>query len=234
MDFDFQNIGTPPKNDAPYSLWKKSDVAIVESVIILAWSAMASDPSKSIVLTTGTEVEITHALIEVMEMLLNSKQIPSFNPRKFCAPHRGAELENVSGDRLEMRPDLAVSLMSARPASALNALFFECKRLSPAHSIGNYVQDGVMRFCEQSYAWATVHAGMLAYVQNLTPVPKAKDMLENYWLANPRDFTVPVSDPKVDSATDVAVTVTEHQRILPLPNGKLSPNIELRHIWLAS
>jgi hypothetical protein len=232
----FSNLGLPPatKFEAPFPAWNQKDIWLVEQAIVSAWQHLGQDPNARDVLSSGGEVEISHKMVEMLETILNSSLIKGFTGRRFCPPIRGQELQDVSGTYLEKRPDLTFRLTSSQPYTQHNALFFECKRISPKNSVSAYVQKGLVRFCDQRYAWGMSHAGMLAFVQNLTPAPQAKTNLEKYWAKNPASPTVPISPLTVDAVGATTVTISQHSRKLLLPNGNASTDIMLRHIWLTT
>ena len=232
----FKNLGLPPspKFEAPYPAWSLKDIRLVEQAIVSAWQLLVHDPDTKIILDSGREVEISFKLIETLERILNSSSIKGFTSRRFCPPIRGQELQDVSGTRLEMRPDLTFQLTSSQPCTQHNALFFECKRISLKRLVSAYVKEGLIKFCDQRYAWGMHHAGMLAYVQNLAPAPLAKTELEKYWTNNPTSPTLPISPLTFDASGTTTVTISMHKRHLPLPNGNASGGITLRHIWLTT
>ncbi len=231
----FNNLGLPPapKFEAPFPAWSQKDIRLVEQAIVSAWQYLVQDPSSKTVLCSGEEVEISLKLIEMLEIILNSSLIKGFTGRRFSPPIRGQELQDVSGARLEMRPDLTFQHISSQPHTQHNSLFFECKRISPKRLVSAYVKEGLIKFCDQRYAWGMQHAGMLAYVQGLVPPPKAKSELEKHWANNPTSPTLPILPLAVDTHGSVAVTISKHKRDKPLPGGTASGDIVLRHVWLS-
>jgi hypothetical protein len=232
----FTKFGLPPsiKLSAPYPTWSQDNIRTVERAIIAAWQCLASSPAAKQVLDSGTEVEISTQLLNVLCSLLNAQSVHGFTGYVFEPPIRGQELEDVTGTELEKRPDISIRLRTSTPYTQHNSLFFECKRISPTRTVADYINEGLIKFCDQRYAWGMSHAGMLAYVQSVTPTPEAKIELENYWLNNPTSFTVPNCDLVVESNGSASVTITTHQRVIPLPNGHASGDITLRHLWLSS
>lgn len=232
----FNNLGLPPspKFEAPFPAWSHGNVQIVEQAIVSAWQHLAHDPATKSILNAGTEVEISVKLIETLESILNAGLVKGFTGRRFCPPIRGQELEDVTGKQLEKRPDLTFQLISSQPHTQHNSLFFESKRISPKRLVSAYVNEGLVKFCDQRYAWGMPHAGMLAYVQNLTPSPQARTALEKHWAGNPTSPTLPVSPLTVDSHGSATVAISNHKRHKPLPNGTTSGDITLRHLWLST
>jgi hypothetical protein len=232
----FTQFGLSPsaKLSAPYPTWSQQNVRTVELAIVTAWGHLANDVTTKQILDSGTEVEISTRLLDVLVSLLNDELVDGFTGYVFEPPIRGQELEDVTGAELEKRPDISIRLRASTPYTQHNSLFFECKRISPKRTVADYVNEGLLKFCDQRYAWGMSHAGMLAYVQNVAPRPEANVELEKYWLNNPASFTVPICDLVVESNGSASVTITTHQRSIPLPNGDVASHITLRHLWLSS
>lgn len=232
----FNNLGLAPspKLSAPFPAWTQKDIHIVEHAIFFAWQYLRPDAAAALVLNGQTEVEISVKLMDILDRMLNTKSMKGFTGRRFSPPPRGQELEDVTGKELEKRPDISIRLVSSKPYSNHNSLFFECKRISPKRSVADYINEGLIKFCNQRYAWGMPHAGMLAYVQNITPGTQANIELEKYWVKNPTSRTIPIFGPVVDSSGAIAVTITKHQRLIPLPSGEVSGDITLRHLWLST
>lgn len=230
----FNSLGLPPspKFEAPFPAWSHRDVQLVEQAIVSAWQHLVQNPAAKLVLNSGTEVEVSVQLIETLERILNAGHIKGFTGRRFSPPIRGQELQDVTGEQLEKRPDLTFQLVTSQPCTQHNALFFECKRISPKRLVADYANEGLIKFCDQRYAWGMQHAGMLAYVQNIVPPPQAKSELEKHWAKHPNSPTVPLCDVAIDTSGSISVAITKHGRCLPLPNGNASGDITLRHLWL--
>lgn len=237
----FSSIGSPPsiKLDAPYPAWSQKNIQTVELAVVYAWMTIVNDALlgkayASHLLSDATEVEVSVSLIGILESILNSGHIKGFNGRRFSPFVRGQELTNVTGSELEKRPDISIRLQASRPYSQYNSLFFECKRISAKRLVSDYVNEGLIKFCDQRYAWGMPHAGMLAYVQGLSPAPHAKEELEKHWRKNPTSETRSVDAPFVENNGAVSVTITKHKRHKPLPNGNASDDITIRHLWLSA
>lgn len=232
----FINIGLAPSPRlcAPFPAWKEKDIHLVEHAIVVAWEYLRPDAAATHVLNRQKEVEISIKLIDILETMLNDESVSGFTGRRFSPPVRGQELIDVTAEELEKRPDFSIRLISSKPYSNHNSLFFECKRISPTRSVADYINEGLMKFCDQRYAWAMSHAGMLAYVQDVTPTPQANIELEKHWFNNPTSFTVAICDPVVEKNGSIEVTITKHQRLHSLPSGIASGDITVRHLWLST
>jgi hypothetical protein len=232
----FNNLGLAPspRLSAPFPAWAQKDIHLVERAIVLAWQYLRPDAAATLDLNGQTEVEISVKLVDILECMLSDKSIRGFTGRRFSPPARGQELVDVTGDELEKRPDISIRLVSSKPYSNHNSLFFECKRISPKRSVADYINEGLIKFCDQRYAWGMSHAGMLAYVQNLTPTPQANIELEKHWVKKPTSLTIPIYGPVIERSGSIAVTITKHQRHRLLPSGEVSGDITLRHLWLST
>ena len=237
----FSSLGSPPsiKLDAPYPAWSQKNIHIVELAIASAWNTIVNDAllheaCALHLLSDATEVEVSVKLVEILESMLNSGSTEGFNGRRFSPPVRGQELTDVTGTELEKRADISIRLQSSKPYSQYNSLFFECKRISAKRLIADYVNKGLVKFCDQRYAWGMPHAGMLAYVQNLDPAPHPRVELEKYWVKNPTSETLPNCEPTIDGSGAVSVTITKHKRQKTLPNGSAPSDITIRHLWLST
>lgn len=228
----FRNLGfSPPKLTAPFPPWDVERIKIVEEAISAAWQMLLADDVVAVELASASEPVITLRMQDALEVILNSGAVNGFSPAVFCPPIRGQELEDVSQKKLEKRPDLTFQQHVAVPATRHHALFFECKVLGRGRTVGDYVKDGVGRFCDGRYAWAMPHAGMIAYSFS-TRFDSAWSVLTAYWNSGGVvALTIPEVDP-VEEASTAPVCVTRHKRSFTLPNNKPPGAITLRHLWL--
>src|SRR5258708_31137479 len=141
---------------------------------------LLEDDVVAVELASASEPVITLRMQDALEVILNSVAVNGFSPAVFGPPIRGQELEDVSQKKLEKRPDLTFQQHVAVPATRHHALFFECKVLGRGRTVGDYVKDGVRRFCDGRYAWAMPHAGMIAYSFS-TRFDSAWSVLTTYW-----------------------------------------------------
>lgn len=228
----FLHLGSPPKGPPPpFAAWSSRQLRLLDKAIALAWKlAIATGPGRTL-LISGTEAEITAMLQDSITDLLDSGQLRGFSPAIFGAPIRGQEMENHSGNRLEKRPDLTITKLSARPIINHNAMFYECKILGRGRTVDDYISQGVMRFQSGYYAWAMPHAGMIGYVVPGHPT-NAKAALSEYW-ARPKLPSCLPREVNEDRSTAPVITISTHARDFILRNGEPPGDIALRHLWLS-
>jgi hypothetical protein len=229
----FLDLGSPPKGPPPpYAQWQMRHIKVVERAIAAAWTTAMGTTRGMALLASATEPEITAMLQDALTTLLNSGLVHGYSPAVFGAPIRGQEIDDYSGEFLEKRPDLTFPRLSSRPTINHNALFYECKILGRGRSLDAYVNDGVSRFQKGNYAWAMPHAGMIAYVGDMSHEPNPKIALAARWEGSKLDpyaATKPVGE---DKAVPPFVAISEHARAFTLRNGIPAGDITLRHIWL--
>lgn len=222
----FVSLGVPPTRPAePFPAYDDYIVNTIEQAICYAWDLMKG--TASINLATASEVEITHALQELIIDVLNNGYVEGFVPEIFAQPSRDASVTDYTGKYLEKKPDLTFTIPTARPLAAHKGIFFECK---PIGSVTNYFgSDGLGRFCDGRYAWAMPHAGMIGYVQRTTSPLTAKEAIVEK--INTGTLSV-LSHSEDSSAMHYPVWVTVHARDFTLKNGNAPGPISIRHIWL--
>lgn len=229
----FLDLGSPPKGPPPpYAQWQLRHIKVIERAIAAAWSTTMGTTRCKALLALGTEPEITAMLQDALTTLLNSGLVHGYSPAVFGAPIRGQEIDDYSGKFLEKRPDLTFPRLSSRPTINHNALFYECKILGRGRSLDAYVNDGVSRFQKGHYAWAMPHAGMIAYIGDMSHEPNPTIALAARWggsKPDPYAATKPVGE---DKTVLPFVAISEHARAFTLRNGIPAGNITLRHLWL--
>jgi hypothetical protein len=231
----FSNLGTaPPRLTYPYEAWSIENIRIAELAIHVAWSKLALSTEGTQILATGTEPQITAALRDIIEDILNDEVVPGFTPAVFGRIPRGQEMDDYSGKFFEKRPDLTFQVHASRPAKSHNALFFECKMLGKGRTLKDYAQDGIRRFVDGRYAWCMPHAGMIAYVADSTYSTDTRLELASFWNGtSPLSHCAPVGI-AADTEGSPVVAVTVHARTFTLRNSRSPGMISLRHLWLGT
>ncbi|WP_257819025.1 hypothetical protein [Burkholderia glumae] len=156
------------------------------------------------------------------------------SPAVFGAPIRGQELEDYSGLRLEKRPDLTITRLSARPAINHNAMFYECKILGRGRTVDDYITHGVMRFQNGNYAWAMPHAGMVGYVVDDHRIDAKAALVERWDHAKSPAPCTPIVELTEDKSISPPIVISTHARGFTLRNGEAAGDIVLRHMWLSA
>jgi hypothetical protein len=113
-------------------------------------------------LLSGGEAEVTALMETRLNALLYEDKIWS---QLVGNVTRGTETISYDGSHLEKRPDLSVHLTSRSPSFPL---IVECKLIdAPSMKTAElYCTQGLARFVNGEYAWASREAFMLAYVRD--------------------------------------------------------------------
>jgi hypothetical protein len=147
---------------------------------------------------------------------------------------RGKETVNFNGEKLEKRPDLQVMLATPRENFPL---IIECKLIDHPNGkrVGMYCDEGIARFINGDYAWATREAIMLAYVRDGSDF---ESRLKPHLVASagkkPDPLMIKVH-PQADSSVHPTAYYSEHGRSFKYTaetNGDDPGTITLWHLWL--
>lgn len=213
----------------------------VENAIRKAWAQMRSAPSGQKVCEKGIENEVTILLEEELETLRvdQTRNKGSFSESVFCIPIRGGELISYDGKHLTKSPDLVFRLKNRRPGlpdslSRHDAIFVECKLLTNSATLGDYGNDGILRFVKGEYAWAVRDCIMIAYVRTKKALPSS--LTDHLCKNNNENLTkYQVEEkPKIcrKSMRVPHIYYTIHRRDWKYPLGNNPGNITIRHLWL--
>jgi len=179
------------------------------------------------------EVDITAGLEEELSSMMEDESEPvrGFTSNVFETIVRGGELRDWRGMKLEKRPDL-VFRRKKRPRRGMDfryfGLFVECKVVGAKRVMYPYVQEGLRRITDGTYAWAVPLALMVAYVEGGYKLPKT---LGDYLGAQP------IEDPLVskvflrDGPTKPAIYSTVHARKFQYEDGGIPGDIRVDHLW---
>ncbi|MEI7035597.1 hypothetical protein [Fulvimonas yonginensis] len=229
----FLHLGSPPKGPPPpFEAWSVRQLKVLDRAIALAWGRSMALPLGRALLASGTEVQITAMLQDALTALLNSGTLPGFSTSLYGPPIRGQEMEDYSGVRLEKRPDLTISRLSARPVMNHNAMFYECKILGRGRTIDHYIAQGVARFEKGQYAWAMRHAGMIGYLVTDSNQDARSALVERWMHPTSPASCVPLAEVQEDGSAPLTIAISTHARNFVLRNGELPGPIALRHLWL--
>jgi len=178
------------------------------------------------------EVPITVALEDELASMLEdeSEPVPGFTSEVFELA-RGTELRDARSEGLENRPDLQFR-RKKRPRRGMDfrqfGLFVECKVVDASRVMHPYVQDGLRRIADGTYAWAVPIALMVAYVDGNYSLPQT---LTEYL----RDQ--PVADPVVsavslrDEPPAAIIYSTVHVRAFQYKDGGVPGPVQVDHLW---
>lgn len=146
---------------------------------------------------------------------------------------RGGESVSFDGRRLELRPDLGIYLTDRNRKFPL---IVECKIIDGDHGQGVdlYCRNGIRRFVQGEYAWASSQGLMLAYVRDDSLL---QDLLLPYLRSaagNKPDPFLTEAIPCLDGAPSGAVWVSCHGRefgYVGNVRGRPGP-IGISHLWI--
>ena len=209
----------------PFAGIHNDHLQVIAEGISTAWADLRA--TQSATLQTGTEAEINALMQARLSRLLDEDRIWALLVR---AVTRGTESLSFDGRHLEKRPDLSIHLTLRNSAFPL---VVECKLIDPENQKGCalYCDNGLMRFLNGEYAWATREAIIIGYVRDgssvssaLTPFLKASQeacpkpyQIEELPLRvlqlsmdlersrHGRDFTYPAQKPSNNAPGEIAV-----------------------------
>jgi hypothetical protein len=201
-------------------------LGLILEAIRLCWQTLPATKA------TGDEMTVT----ALLEPLLNSYFKSDRRLRNLVSVAvRGKETPNFDASRLEMRPDLSV-FFKARPENF--PLIIECKLIDHPNDkrVGLYCDEGIARFINGDYAWATREAIMLAYVRDGCNVEgRLVPYLTTAAGKSPDAFQT-LAHPASDISVHPSAHHSEHGRAFSYPaevNGGSPGPIRLWHLWLS-
>ena len=204
---------------------------IIAEMLALAWDDLYISQENT--LKTGAEAEVTALMESRLKFLLDEDSLWSNMVHTIV---RGNETVSFDGTHLEVRPDLSIYL-TARDRR--HPLVVECKLIdaSTEKTAGQYCSDGLVRFIEGKYAWATREAFMLAYVRDGTSISTAlTPVLVKNQQTNPDPYRTEAVPEFADHST-LDLARSRHGRIfsypVAAPNNKPGP-ISLWHLWVST
>lgn len=178
------------------------------------------------------EVPITVALEDELVSMLEdeSEPVPGFTSDVFDLM-RGVELCDYRGEGLEKRPDL-VFRRKKRPRRGMDfryfGLFVECKVVDASRVMHPYVQRGLRRITDGTYAWAVSIALMVAYVDGAYELPQAlRDYLRDQPLTDPVVSEVSLRD----QPPAAIIYSTVHVRDFQYEGGGAPGPVHVDHLW---
>jgi hypothetical protein len=215
---------------------------IIENVIREAWRQVLETVD-----LTGMKVEdiyedqLTEALCKHIDRLRlqDPPLIPGFSPDYFESVQRESNWRDCQNISIDKQPDLVFKFYGKRPcvesdSAYYDGLFVECKPIDSKHSVQrHYLDKGLSRFVDGTYAWAMQDAMMLGYTNDgsnlgskLIPAlskPSVQESLKMSGLPTPSQGDKAISDR----------CETHHIRECIYPhNGEKAGSIRIRHLWL--
>ena len=153
--------------DLPFAALRDEHLSLIADVLACAWAdLLRSHPTT---LLSGTEAEINALMETRLGQLLDEH--PLWDKMVRCVT-RGKETLSFDGSHLEKRPDLSIHLTDRNQAFPL---VVECKLIDAPNRKGPdlYCDNGLKRFLDGEYGWATREAFMMAYVRDGTSIASA-------------------------------------------------------------
>lgn len=183
--------------------------------------------------TSGTETEVSALMETRLNALVDESGIWN---QLVAGVARGKESLSYDGSHLEKRPDLSLFLTN-RPRSF--PLVAECKLIDGASGKDEklYCSQGLTRFLEGDYAWASREAFMLAYVRDGSSISgRLTPYLANASTVDPPGHQVDRLPMKC-GPPDLDLAQSRHHRHFQYV-GQLQPStgpgpIVLWHLWLS-
>lgn len=213
----------------PFSEVPEDYLEIIAEKLVEAFAEIIkSHPS---MVATGSEAEVTALLGSRLNSMM--EEDPLWGQLVICAT-RGAESLSFDGSHLEKRPDLSLHLASR----ARNfPLIVEAKIIDRAKDEKLYCENGVRRFVEGEYAWASREAFMVAYVRDKSTIAgKLTPHLTTALGQTPPGYLVE-EIPFAVAATSADLARSRHGRSFVYPHKGPPPvgpgSIAIWHLWLS-
>jgi len=213
---------------------------IIENAIREAWKQVIETIDLNDMKTEDAyEVPLTEALWKYLESI--RLQNPSgFCPDLFESVQNGSHWRDSRNSSIDKQPDL-VFKFAGKPrfgvdldSAAYDGLFVECKPIDSKHSIqGHYLDKGLSRFVDGTYAWAMQDAMMLGYTNDGNNLnTKLIPVLSKPSVQHPLKMSSLPSPCKGDTAIFDRCE-THHNRDLEYQhNCEKAGLIRIRHLWL--
>jgi hypothetical protein len=161
--------------------------------------------------------------------------IPGFSSDQFETVQRESNWRDCQNSSIDKQPDLVFKFSGKRQGVPINTafydgLFVECKPIDRKHPINkHYLDKGLRRFVNGTYAWAMQDAMMLGYVSNDASI--VTNLLP--LLAKPaiqKSLNMSNAPTTCQGDTDIGHRCqTHHRRDCVHPHA--GP-IRVRHLWL--
>lgn len=239
----FISLGRPPASSAymeqPYAPWPLGILlAIEEALHEAAVRLRASRTLEEI--NSADENQISAWLQALLCELLQDGTVDGFTFDIFGLPTRDSAISNFSGKNISKKPDLTFYFAGGRRLTVSpldDGIFCECKIIDKRHTLRDYVDKGILRYVDGTYAFAVPTAHMIGFVRAplRTPAPDLVNFLRRQHRgATNGDRVALIPSPVLCAVSPgVSTLCTEHRRDFTLRNGRPPGPIELRHVWLA-
>lgn len=231
----FVSLGIPPVKQPPFPVWPSSLIAIIEEALRKASLSVEARLGGKRAMLDADENTITNALQKNLCALLeNGTAVTGFSTDIFQTPTRDSSVENYSGKKINKKPD--ITFYRVGKANPYDGWFCECKIFDAAHSLHDYLYEGLIRFVDGTYAWATPQAQMIAYVRDSSRT--VKDLINYFSTPSSKSGSSHGQAMSLDrNPVDIQIDLlsTSHNRRFLLETVENQPppgSIELHHLWL--
>lgn len=137
--------------------------AFIKHIHNILYEGYVRMKNKHVYNTTSVENEITWLLYNEMDGYLNDRSCPNIYKNYFVS-QQDPTRSTVQGNTVNGIIDIQFECSSKKPRPHLT---FEAKRLrKPDFTIGDYINEGLVRFISGKYADDHRVAGMLGYMQS--------------------------------------------------------------------
>lgn len=202
-----------------------SILEVVAEQLARAFSDISATASATV--ATGTEAEVTALMETRLNRLID--QDPLWGQLVLNVV-RGKETLSFDGSHLEKRPDLSIHLSSRHRNFPL---VVEAKLIDATKTEVLYCDNGVRRFVDGEYGWATREAFMLAYVRDRSTIAsKLTPFLTRAMTLTPSGYQTTES-PVATTRTGLDLARSRHGRSFAYSHSTAVPGvISIWHLWL--
>ena len=216
--------------ELPFDSLREEHLSAIADVLVIAWTdLLRSEPTT---LLSGTEAEINALMETRLGQLLD--EYPLWEQMVRCVT-RGKESLSFDGAHLEKRPDRSIHLTARSQAFPL---IVECKLIDAPNRKGAdlYCSNGIRRFVNGDYSWATQEALMLGYVRDSSSIAGALNpILAASRSRAPEPYAIEEM-PQAVSPSSADLARSRHGRSFRYPTRRpprdVPGAITLWHLWL--
>lgn len=203
-----------------------SILEVVAEQLAQAFSDISATAGATV--STGTEAEVTALMETRLNRLID--QDPLWGQLVLNVV-RGKETLSFDGSHLEKRPDLSIHL-SSRDRNF--PLIVEAKLIEKTKTEVLYCDNGVRRFVDGEYSWATREAFMLAYVRDKSTIASTlTPFMARAMTLTPSGYQT-TEGPVAITQSRLDLARSRHGRSFAYSHPTAVPGaISIWHLWLA-
>jgi hypothetical protein len=180
----FSSLGVSPSRQElfrPYPNWEDWQIQTVEEAIRFCWQGLITNHAAW--LCDADEEKITEKLVENLCYTIQQDPpaVNCFAREFFDTPVREGSLSSYKKKSIKTSPDIVFRLANETRLFSdpqQFAFVIECKIIDSKGSLPDYVNKGVARFFDGTYAHAMNFAGMVGYLRKGTSsLPDTRTMI---------------------------------------------------------